>query len=86
MYDGLSGGVATPGPDSRSRLRVRNAGEHGLQIDDRGPVDGLDGSHPEPVPGDFHDPNAMQPERVWSIGRARREYPGEGKALVPSRV
>src|SRR5262252_10957860 len=78
--------------DARGELVVEtlpslsSAEEHGLDVDHWSSVDGLNGSDLESVSGDLRHPNAMEPERVWTIGRARCEYAGERKALVRARV
>jgi len=61
-------------------------GEHRLDVDHGGAIDGLDRSDAQPVPDDPSDDDGMKAQRVRPVGRSRCEDPRERIAPVRARV
>jgi hypothetical protein len=64
---------------NETRLEVRVAGKHGLDVDDGRAVDGADA---QTIFDDLAHGDRVKAYRIWAVGRARREYASKLTARV----
>jgi len=62
------------------------AAMRGFDIDDGRPVDSFDGTDAQTILLHFTDFHRMQPQRIWTIRRARGKNAGKGLAAIRARM
>lgn len=70
----------------RTGLEVWYVREHRFDVNDRRSVDSFDWADTQLVPDDLVYSDAMEPQRVWPVGRSGCEDTGEWAARVGARV